>query len=50
MSTREKVERLLRGLGGAVLMAVLLWLTLAAPGLLTDGASTVPAQRREARR
>jgi len=44
------VERALRGLGGAVLVAVLFWLTLAAPGLLTDGSSTVPAHRPEARR
>lgn len=48
--SRARMRRTLRGLGGAVLTAALLWLMLAAPGLLTDGASTVPAHRLEARR
>ena len=41
---------MLRGVGGAVVMATVLYLALAAPGLLTDRASTVPAKAREARR
>ncbi len=35
---------------GAALLATLLYVLLAAPGLLTDDASTVPALRLEARR
>jgi hypothetical protein len=50
MRTREKVGRLLCGLGGAVVMATVLYLALVAPGLLTDRDSTVPARAREARR
>jgi len=50
MRTRGKVGRLLRGLGGAVVMATVLYLALAAPGLLSDRDSTTPARPREARR
>lgn len=35
---------------GAALLATLLYALLAAPGLLADGASLVPAHRQEARR
>ncbi len=35
---------------GAALLATLLYALLAVPGLLTDGASTVPAHRLEALR
>lgn len=35
---------------GVALFATLLYALLAAPGLLTDGASTVPALHMEARR
>ena len=38
-----------RALGGAVLMAVMLYAALAAPGLLSDRDSTVPSRVREAR-
>ncbi len=40
----------LRGVGGAVVMAVMFYLALAAPGLLTNRDITVPARAREARR
>ena len=41
--------RVCRALGGAVLMAVMLYAALAAPGLLSDRDSTVPLRMREAR-
>ncbi len=50
MKMRGKVGLMLRGLGGAVVMATVLYLALAAPGLLSDRDSTVPARAREARR
>ena len=50
MRTRGRIERVLRGLGGAVLAAAMLWLALAAPGLLSDRDSTVAARMHEARR
>ena len=50
MKTRSRAGRALRGVGGAVLMAVMLWLALAAPGLLSDRDSTAAARMHEARR
>lgn len=50
MKTRSRTERVLRGIGGAVLMVVTLYAALAAPGLLSDQASTTPAHLHEARR
>jgi hypothetical protein len=50
MRTRMRMRTALRGIGGAVVMAIALYLALAAPGLLTDRDSTVPARAREARR
>ena len=50
MRTRGKAERALRGLGGAALVAAMLWLALAAPGLLSDRDSTAGARTHEARR
>lgn len=50
MKTRSRMRKVLRGIGGAVLMAVALYAALAAPGLLSDQASTTPAHLHEARR
>ena len=50
MKTRSRMEKALRGIGGAVLMAALLYAALAAPGLLSDRNSTAPARAQEARR
>ena len=50
MKTRSRMERLLRGIGGAVLMAMMLYAALAAPGMLSDRNSIAPAQAQEARR
>jgi len=50
MRTRTRMETALRGIGGAVAMAVMLYLALAAPGLLSDRDSTVPGRTREVRR
>ena len=41
---------MLRGVGGAAVMAVVMWLALAAPGLLSDRDSTAAARKHEARR
>ncbi len=40
----------LRSIGGAMVMAVMFYLALATPGLLTGRDSTVPVRAREARR
>ena len=40
----------LRGIGGAVAVAVMFWLALAMPGLLSDRDSTALGRAREARR
>ena len=50
MKTRSRMRKALRRIGGAVLMAVALYAMLAAPGLLSDQASTTPAHLHEARR
>jgi len=50
MRTKTRIRTVLRGVGGAVVMAVMLYLALAAPGLLSDRDSTTPALAREARR
>ena len=51
MATRKQVRRSLEIAGGAMLLAVVTWGMLAAPGFLSDQDSTVPAmQVREARR
>jgi len=50
MRTRGRTERALRGLGGAALVAAVLWLALAAPGLLSDRDSTTGTRTHEARR
>ncbi len=50
MRTRSRAGRVLRGVGGAVLMAVVMWLALATPGLLSDRDSTAAARKHEARR
>ncbi len=50
MKAKTRMGRALRGLGGAALMAAVLWAALAAPGLLSDRDSTVPLRMREARR
>jgi len=44
------MQTVLRGIGGAVLVAATFYLVLAAPGLLSDRDSMVPRQAREARR
>ena len=40
-----KTMRALKSVLGSVLLAAILYAMLAAPGLLTDAASTVPASR-----
>ena len=50
MKTRSRMERLLRGIGGAALMAAMLYAALAVPGMLSDRNSTAPALAQEARR
>ena len=50
MRTRTRMRTVLRGIGGAVLVAAAFYLALAAPGLLSDRDSMVPRQAREARR
>jgi len=50
MRTRTRMQTVLRGIGGAVLVAAAFYLALAAPGLLSDRDSMVPRQAREARR
>ncbi len=50
MRTKTRIRTVLRGLGGAVLMAVMLYLALAVPGLLSERDSTTTARAREARR
>ncbi len=50
MKTRTRIRTVLRGVGSAVVMAVMFYLALAVPGLLSDQDSTTPARAREARR
>ena len=51
MATRKQVRRSLEVAGGAMLFAALMWGVLAAPGILSDQDSTVPAMHLcEARR
>ena len=51
MATRKTIRRSLELAGGAMLLVAVMWGVLAAPGFLSDRASTVPAMHlREARR
>jgi len=55
MGTQQKDEAMrsrdiLKLMMGAMLFATLAYAVLAAPGLISDTASTVPAQAQEARR
>ncbi len=47
---RTRTGKALRGIGGGLLMAELLYLALAIPGLLSDRDSTVPLASRAAQR
>ena len=47
---RTSTGRMLRTIGSGLLMAVLFYLVLAAPGLLSDRDSTVPLVSAAARR
>ena len=49
MTTRTGVWTAIRGIGGAIAMAIMLWLVLATPGVLSNRGSTVPRMAREAR-
>ncbi len=50
MGTRTRTRTALRGVCGAVTVAVMFWLALAMPELLSDRDSMVPGRAREARR
>jgi hypothetical protein len=50
MRTRTRTRTALRGVGGAMAVAVMFWLALAMPELLSDRDSMVPGRVREARR
>ncbi len=50
MRARTRTRTVLRGIGGAVTVAVMFWLALATPGPLSDWESRVPGRAQEARR
>ena len=50
METRTMTRTALRGVCGAVAVAVMFWLVLAMPELVSGRDSIVPGQAREARR
>ena len=50
MRTKTSVRTAVRGISGAAAIAIMLWLVLAAPGLVSDRDSTGPRLAREVKR
>ena len=50
MKIKPGAGRVLRGIGGGLVIAILLWLALAAPGLVSSRDGTAAAPVSEARR